>query len=180
MEPEALDIAGAQLFQLVAHADERGSLTETYRREWLPGSLEVAQANLSRSRPGVLRGLHWHRRQTDLWCVLSGIAHVALVDLRERSPSRLAVVQLGVNPDERPVALRIPPGVAHGFYAETEVLLQYLVDSSYTGEDEFGLAWDDRGLGISWPVAEPVLSERDRSNPSLEEVLRDPPVYPEP
>jgi dTDP-4-dehydrorhamnose 3,5-epimerase len=68
--------------------------------------------------------------------------------------------------------------VAHGFYAETEVLLLYLVDSYYSGQDEFGLAWDDPALGLAWPSTDPVVSERDRSNPSLEQVLRDPPVFP--
>lgn len=178
MEPSTLDIVGAQLLELVPHADERGSLTETYRRDWFPGTREMVQANLSRSRPGVLRGLHWHRRQSDLWVIVSGVAYVRLVDLREGSPSRLAVAALEIDPAVRPVALRIPPGVAHGFYAETEVVLQYLVDSFYAGEDEFGLAWDDPALGISWPLADPVLSERDRSNPSLAEVLPDPPSFP--
>jgi dTDP-4-dehydrorhamnose 3,5-epimerase len=178
VESKALDIAGAQLIPLVPHGDERGSLTETYRRQWFPDGREVVQANLSRSRAGVLRGLHWHRSQTDLWCVLSGIAHVRLVDLREGSPTHLSVVALRFEGgDAEPAALRIPPGVAHGFYAETKVLLQYLVDAPYTGEDELGLAWDDPSLGISWPEAEPVLSQRDRSNPSLEVVLREPPAF---
>jgi dTDP-4-dehydrorhamnose 3,5-epimerase len=169
-------IAGAHLFPLTAHEDERGSLTETFRREWVAGGSEVVQANLSRSRPGVLRGLHWHREQSDHWCVLAGVAHVALVDLREGSPTRLARFERRIDAGE-PVALAIPPGVAHGFFAETEVLLQYLVDAPYTGDDEHGLAWDDPELGLTWPSREPVLSERDRSNPSVEEVLLGPPKY---
>lgn len=173
MESEDLDIAGAQRFQLVPHADDRGSLTETYRRDWIPGGREAVQANLSWSRAGVLRGLHWHRRQADYWCVLSGIAHVRLVDLREGSPTRLAVGAIRIDAGEQRFGLAIPPGVAHGFYAETELLLQYLVDAAFTGEDEFGLAWDDPALGIDWPSAEPILSERDRSNPPLSEVLAD-------
>jgi dTDP-4-dehydrorhamnose 3,5-epimerase len=68
--------------------------------------------------------------------------------------------------------------VAHGFYAETEVVLLYLVDAYFTGDDEFGLAWDDPGVGLTWPSADPILSERDLANPSLAEVLRDPPAYP--
>jgi dTDP-4-dehydrorhamnose 3,5-epimerase len=176
---EALDlpIAGAQLLTLVPHEDPRGSLTEVYRQEWVPGSSPVVQANLSVSRAGVLRGLHWHRRQRDLWCVLSGRAFVALVDLRQGSPTQGARVELSVDPAELRTAISIPPGVAHGFYAETEVLLLYLVDAAYTGDDEFGLAWDDPELGIGWPSSEPLLSERDRSNPRLEEVLRNPPAH---
>jgi dTDP-4-dehydrorhamnose 3,5-epimerase len=177
MEPTAAGIAGVQLFALEPHADERGSLTEVYRRAWVDGGREIVQANLTVSRPGVLRGLHWHRRQGDYWCVLAGVAHVALVDLREGSPTRLATFERRIDAAEARVGLAIPPGVAHGFHAETEVLLQYLVDAPYSGEDEFGLAWDDPELGLTWPTADPVLSERDQSNPALAEVLGDPPAY---
>src|SRR3990170_1456684 len=179
IRPEREDpgIEGVHLLPLAPHVDERGSLTETYRREWLPGGREVVQANLSRSNPGVLRGLHWHRRQADYWCVLSGTAFVALVDLREDSQTRLATFQRRIDAAEERVGIAIPPGVAHGFYAESEVLLLYLVDSYYSGEDEFGLAWDDPALGLTWPSPTPVLSARDRANPSLGGVLRDPPVF---
>jgi dTDP-4-dehydrorhamnose 3,5-epimerase len=177
MEIEELGIAGARRVRLTAHADDRGSLTETYRRDWVRGGREAVQANLSWSRPGVLRGLHWHRRQSDYWCVLSGVAHVRLVDLREGSPTRLAVERVRIDAAEERIALAIPAGVAHGFFAETEVLLQYLVDAPYTGDDEFGLAWDDPAVDTAWPTADPVLSERDRANPTLEDVLRDPPGY---
>lgn len=71
----------------------------------------------------------------------------------------------------------MPPGVAHGFFAETETWLLYLVDAYFTGEDEFGLAWDDPKVGIAWPMADPILSERDRSNPPLAQVLEQPPRY---
>jgi len=177
VEVADLPIAGAQLFTLVAHEDPRGSLTELYRQEWVGGSSAIVQANLSRSRVGVLRGLHWHRRQRDLWCVLSGKAFVALVDLRKGAPTQGATAELRVDPDERGAAISIPPGVAHGFFAETDVLLLYLVDAAYAGDDEFGLAWDDATLGIGWPSRTPTLSDRDRSNPPLAVVLRDPPAY---
>jgi dTDP-4-dehydrorhamnose 3,5-epimerase len=71
----------------------------------------------------------------------------------------------------------VPPGVAHGFLAETEITLLYLVDAYFSGEDEFGLMWDDPQVGIAWPAADPILSERDRSNPPLTEVLEQPPPY---
>ncbi|MGZ8661953.1 MAG: dTDP-4-dehydrorhamnose 3,5-epimerase family protein [Actinomycetota bacterium] len=167
-------IAGVHLRTLTVRGDDRGSLTEVYRREWVPGSREIAQANVSISRPGVLRGLHWHRRQADAWCVLTGVAHVALVDLREGSPTRLATFQRRIDAAEARFALAIPPGVAHGFCAETEVVLQYLVDAAYTGGDEFGLAWDDPALGLTWPEPDPILSERDRSNPLLSQILEPP------
>ena len=175
VEPIDVGIDGVLLIPLTAHGDERGSVTEVYRREWVAGMREGVQANLSISRRGVLRGLHFHRKQADYWCVLTGIAFVGLYDLRAGSPTEGKKAEVRVEAGERRYALYIPKGVAHGYFAETEVLMEYLVDEYYTGEDEFGVAWDDPGLGIDWPSANPVLSERDRSNRSLAAVLGDAP-----
>jgi dTDP-4-dehydrorhamnose 3,5-epimerase len=73
--------------------------------------------------------------------------------------------------------LFIPPGVAHGFYAETEFVMVYLVDAYFDGSDEDAFAWNDPDLGIVWPSGDPILSDRDRGNPSLDETLRTPPRY---
>ena len=59
----------------------------------------------------------------------------------------------------------IPPGVAHGFAALTDILLTYLVDNYYDPSDELGLAWDDPAVGADWGIADPILSVRDQSNP---------------
>ena len=80
-----------------------------------------------------------------------------------------------IDADDRRFGLYIPRGIAHGFYAETDICLQYLVDRYFTGADEFGIAWDDRDLGIHWPATDPILSERDRSNPTLANVTPLPP-----
>lgn len=165
-------IDGVQILPLVDHADRRGALLEIYRREWLGHGEHAVQANLSMSRAGVLRGLHWHRRQRDYWCVLDGRAFVALVDVRSGSPTSGTTLQLRVDSSEQRFGIAIPPGVAHGFFAETDVSLLYLVDRYYRGDDEFGLAWDDADLPIDWPTREPILSDRDRSNPPLSSVLR--------
>ena len=170
-------IAGVEVRELRRLADERGSLVETYRREWLPpGAREMVQSNLSRSKAGVLRGMHYHRGQADYWVVIEGRAFVALLDLRRGSPTEGERQEFEMDGDD-PSGLTIPPGVAHGFYARTDLTLQYLVDAYYgADEDEHGLAWDDPGLGISWPASDPILSERDRTNPSLADVLADPPL----
>jgi len=184
--PNRVDIGieGAFLVPLTPHADERGFLVEVFRHEWLGevGGMVagMVQANLSRSRAGVLRGLHFHLRQSDYWCVLAGRAFVGLFDLRAGSPTEGRKAELSLDAEAERTALYLPPGVAHGFYAETEVLLQYLVDAYYTGEDELGLAWDDPGVGIAWPVSEPILAERDRHNPGLREAMVDQPRYPGP
>jgi dTDP-4-dehydrorhamnose 3,5-epimerase len=177
MDRRTVGIDGAGLVDLVAHPDDRGAMTELYRREWFPDGPEMVQANHSESRAGVLRGLHFHRRQTDYWVLLEGSAFVGLFDLRAGSPTEGASALLGLDASGALQGLLIPPGVAHGFFAETPIRLEYLVDLAFDGSDENGLAWDDAGTGILWPAADPVLSERDRSNPSLAEVLQDPPGY---
>jgi dTDP-4-dehydrorhamnose 3,5-epimerase len=176
--PELLEVGieGTWLVPLTRHPDERGFVAEMFRRSWVPGMGEMLQANLSRSQPNVLRGLHFHRRQADYWTVLSGTALVGLFDLRKGSPTegKKAEVELSV---EALRCLYIPRGVAHGFYTPDGILLQYLVDRYYTGDDEFGVAWDDPDLGISWRASAPILSDRDRSNPPLALVLQEAPAF---
>jgi dTDP-4-dehydrorhamnose 3,5-epimerase len=176
--PELIDVGihGACLIELTFHPDERGRFAEMFRRSWVQGAREMLQANVSESRPGVLRGLHFHHKQSDYWTILSGDAFVALYDLRTGSPTEHKKAELRIEADARR-CLYIPKGVGHGFYTERGVLLQYLVDEYYTGEDEFGIAWDDPDVGIAWPASDPVLSDRDRTNPRLSEVLPKAPSY---
>jgi dTDP-4-dehydrorhamnose 3,5-epimerase len=170
-------LPGALRTSLAVNADSRGSFTELWRASATPlADGAFVQANLSRSRPGVLRGMHFHRRQADLWIVVEGEAFVALVDLRRSDPSQpvapdaaddggpphVLTLQMGVGD-----ALLIPRLVAHGFYALTDLALVYLVSNEFDGSDELGFAWDDRVAAIPWPASDPTLSERDRSNPSL-------------
>ena len=131
----------------------------------------------------MLRGLHVHRRQLDYWVVDAGRALVALVDLRpmlrddasrHEGAARPAVETRELGPDEWVV---IPSGVAHGFLALDALQLLYLVTNAYDGTDELGFAWDDPDAAVPWPpVAQtpdgrPILSERDRSNPSLADLV---------
>jgi len=169
-EPIEVGIEGVVLFELTRHPDDRGWFAEDYRRAWLADAREMVQGNISYSRAGVLRGLHFHREQTDWWTFLTGSAFVGLYDLRAGSPTQGVGVGVRFDPAEGLRSLWIPRGVAHGFYAERDLLLHYLVDTYYTSGDEFGLAWDDPELGIGWPNPEPVISERDRSNPRLSEI----------
>lgn len=174
---EGVGIEGVLLVHLAPHADARGSFAEIHRDDWFPGAPPMVQANLSLSRVGVLRGMHFHRRQADYWCVLNGAAFVGLFDLRASSPSEGRKAEIRFDASEERCGLYIPPGVAHGFYAQTELLLQYLVDRYFTGDDEFGVAWDDPGVAIDWPSGSPILSDRDRGNPRLSDVRSDPPPF---
>jgi dTDP-4-dehydrorhamnose 3,5-epimerase len=157
-------IADVVLVAPDVHGDERGRFVETYRRHWLPLGREMLQANRSEKSAGAVVGLHYHLHQADYWYVLRGRARVVLHDLREGSPTDGAteVIDLDGSKDH---GLFIPPGVAHGFAALTDVLLWYLVDGYYNPADELGLAWDDPAVGADWGVVDPVLSPRDRTNP---------------
>jgi dTDP-4-dehydrorhamnose 3,5-epimerase len=166
-------IDGVELIELEVFGDDRGAFVETYRGEWLKGGREMVQSNLSRSKAGVLRGLHFHRRQADYWFVIEGRAFVVLFDMRAGSPTEDVAVELRLDAAE-PQGLFIPPGVAHGFFAESDVVLQYLVDEVFDGSDEYGVAWDDPGVGVAWPGRTPILSARDASNPPLKGVERPP------
>ena len=145
------------------HPDVRGSFNEIFRVGDL--AVPLVQANHSRSIAGVLRGLHYHRRQGDLWYVAGGSLRVGLADLRSPPSVNRAIVDLS---SDSPATLYIPPGVAHGFYAVTDCDLIYWVTALYDASDEFGVAWDDEVLAVDWGVSDPILSERDRSNPPLD------------
>jgi dTDP-4-dehydrorhamnose 3,5-epimerase len=179
-------IQGVSYRALNRLADPRGSFVEIWRASilgelteesaGLPGA-QFVQANLSTSAAGVLRGLHYHRRQLDYWTVVSGRALVALVDVRPvlADPAAHAVVELRELGSAETVT--IPTGVAHGFLALEPLQLLYLVTNEYDGSDELGFAWDDPAVGVPWPrVAStpdgrPILSGRDSSNPSLLELV---------
>jgi dTDP-4-dehydrorhamnose 3,5-epimerase len=170
-------IDGVALIDLEVHPDARGSFVEFYRESWLPTDRAALQGNISHSTAGSLRAMHFHRRQWDYWFVVAGAMFVALVDLRAGSPTERVSSSMRLSA-EIPRGLFIPPGVAHGFLAEADLTLGYLVDRYFDGTDEWGIAWDDPELGIDWPTTDPVISERDRNNPSLADALRDPVPHP--
>lgn len=165
-------IDGVVLIRLAGPADERGRFLETYRREWFGDAPPMIQANRSDSRPGVIRALHYHLHQADYWYAPAGRLFVALHDLRASSPTdgSSLTVEIGDGAD---IGVYIPPGVAHGFQALTDVTLTYFVDRYYDPDDEHGLAWDDPDAGIDWPISDPILSERDRTNPKRTDISAD-------
>lgn len=162
-------ISGVVVVALRLHADDRGRFVETFRHEWVPGASPMIQANRSDSKRGVLRGLHYHRRQADYWYAPAGRIFVAMHDLRRSSPTLGASLTVEIG-EAHQLGIYIPPGVAHGFQALTDATLTYLVDRYYDSTDELGLAWDDPTAGIPWPLPDPILSPRDRKNPKLEDI----------
>ena len=167
-------IAGVVVRDLVVHRDERGSFVETYRREWVPGGPEMLQGNRADRQAGCLVGLHFHRRQADWWYVVAGTARVVLHDLRAGSPTEGETMSFDLSPDS-PRGVYVPPGVAHGFAALTDVTLTYLVDGYFDPGDELGVAWDDPEIDADWGLADPVLSRRDQDLPGRSVLSR--PVF---
>ncbi len=144
--------------------DARGSFTELWRASRGP---LIRQVNLSVSRPGVIRGMHYHRNQTDLWTIIDGRAEVHLVNLRTLL-HEIHTLRAG---DQ----LLIEPGIAHGFLVagRSPLVLLYGVTTEYDGSDEFGYRWDDQHNGRWLLESDPIVSERDRNAPYLREVLQD-------
>ncbi len=149
--------------------DPRGRFMETYRRSWFPLGREMIQGSRSDKQAGSLVGLHYHLHQADYWYVPSGRARVVLHDLRVGSPTdgNTYSVEIG---DENEVGLFIPPGVAHGFCAISDMTLTYLVDGYYNPSDELGVFYLDPAIRADWGVADPVVSDRDKTNPKRDEI----------
>jgi dTDP-4-dehydrorhamnose 3,5-epimerase len=179
MRPLPARIPGLAVFEPAVHADERGFFCETYRRQWhaevgIPEEDSFVQDNHSRSRRGVVRGMHFHVGEGVaklVRCARGRILDVA-VDLRRGSPtySRWEGVELD---DESMRELYIPVGFAHGFCVLSEVAdVIYKQTAYYDPDIERAIAWDDPDVGIDWllPAAELIVSERDRNAPRLSEV----------
>jgi dTDP-4-dehydrorhamnose 3,5-epimerase len=163
------EIADVIIVDPDVHGDDRGRFVETYRRQWFPLGREMVQANRAERQAGSIVGLHYHLHQADYWYVLRGTARVVLHDLREGSATEGATLVTDLTA-ERDRGIFIPPGVAHGFAALTDVLLCYLVDGYYNPNDELGLAWDDPAVDADWGIDAPVLSARDQANPSRDAI----------
>jgi dTDP-4-dehydrorhamnose 3,5-epimerase len=162
-------IAGVFHAQPSVHRDARGCFVETYRRIWVPGAREMIQANRADRSAGSLVGLHFHLHQADYWYVPFGTARVVLHDLRTGSPTDGATESFDLGGDHHP-GVFIPPGVAHGFAAVTDMTITYLVDGYYNPADELGVAWDDPQIAANWGITDPVLSDRDATNPKRVEI----------
>lgn len=159
----AQPIPGVQLSRLRIHSDSRGFFAEIYRAGAETG--RFVQANHSHSKAGVLRGLHYHRRQTDLWYMSRGTAQVALVDLRKQV--QRPITWSGIIGEQDRATVLIPPGVAHGFLAISDLDLIYWVSEFHDESDEHTVAWNDPQLSIPWRNTQPILSDRDKRAPGL-------------
>jgi dTDP-4-dehydrorhamnose 3,5-epimerase len=142
-------------------ADERGWLLEVRRESLLPK--RTVQTNVSFSRRGVIRGLHFHEReQDDLFTCLTGTARVVVLD---RVAGEVFTEDIG---EENPVGLYIPGHYAHGFEALSDLLFCYHVTEEYdpSDPDEHNVPWDDPRVRHLWSTDRPTLSARDAADGS--------------
>ena len=149
-------IEGVEVVPLRKFEDERGWFMELRRESELPAP--TSQTNVSFSRKGVIRGLHYHERgQNDLFASLHGIARVVVLD---RESGETFTIDIG---DDNPVAVWIPGRHAHGFEALTDLLFCYHVTEEYdpADPDEHEIAWDDPRVKDIWSTSSPILSSRD-------------------
>ena len=147
---------GIERIPLQRFEDDRGWFMELARRSRM--RKPWGQTNLSSSRKGVIRGLHYHERgQDDLFACLQGMARVVVLD---RQTGETFTEDLD---DENPVAIYIPGIHAHGFEALTDLLFCYHVTEEYdpANPDEHGLCWDDPRVRHLWSTDAPILSPRD-------------------
>jgi dTDP-4-dehydrorhamnose 3,5-epimerase len=168
------ELPGVLLVEPDVFADSRGFFLETYHSEkyGAVGIGPFVQDNHSRSAGGTLRGLHLqlNRPQGKLVRVIEGEIFDVAVDVRRGSPTfgRWAAISLSAGNFRQ---CYIPPGFAHGFCVVTPIAqVEYKCTDLYDPASELGIAWNDPALGIAWPVRDPILSDRDRRNPTLHDV----------
>jgi dTDP-4-dehydrorhamnose 3,5-epimerase len=151
-------IEGIEPIPLRRFEDERGWFMEIRRDSRLPK--RVVQTNLSYSRKGVIRGLHYHERgQDDLFVCLQGTARVVVLD---RASGETFTEDIG---DDNMVGIYIPGQHAHGFEALTDLLFCYHVTAEYDAADpdEYEIPWHDDRVRHLWSTGSPILSDRDRA-----------------
>ena len=170
-------IEGVVVLRPRVFGDARGYFFESYSErefERLVGKVEFVQDNESKSRYGVVRGLHFQKppyAQSKLVRVVCGRVLDVAVDIRKGSPTFGQHVAMELDGEEK-LQFFIPRGFAHGFAVlSDEAVFQYKCDNFYAPEAEGALAWDDPDLGIDWrlPLGEVVLSEKDRHHPRLKD-----------
>lgn len=167
---------GVMIIEPTVFGDARGFFLETWQKTAYSGPARdtvFVQDNHSRSRYGVVRGLHYQLRhpQAKLITVIRGAILDVAVDIRVGSPT-FGRWTGHVLSDENHRQLFIPRGFAHGFSVlSQEADVTYKCSDYYAPGDEYGIALDDPDLGIDWQVSDPVISEKDTRNSRLSQVL---------
>jgi dTDP-4-dehydrorhamnose 3,5-epimerase len=177
MKTQETELNGVLIIEPDTFPDERGYFMETYHQEKYQAigiKRDFVQDNLSYSLRGTLRGLHYQypRSQAKLIQVIRGEIFDVVVDIRRGSPTFGRWTGLLLS-DENKRQLFVPEGFAHGFCAlSATALVCYKCSDFYAPESEGGIVWLDPGIGIKWPIPDPLVSDKDRSYPPLNHIPR--------
>ena len=177
-EFKRLEILDVILIKPKVFGDERDFFMETYKKgdfEEVGIKGEFVQDNHSKSKYGVLRGLHFQKEpyaQAKIIRCVRGVIYDVVVDLRSGSQTFGKYVGVNLSEDNK-YQLYIPRGYAHGFLVLSEnAEVVYKVDNVYAPDYEGGLVWNDPYVDIQWPNDNPILSEKDKRWPTLKELSR--------
>jgi len=158
------------------YKDDRGFFREIFQQERYTGGgidRRFVQDNHSRSKRGVLRGLHYqlHRPQAKYLTAINGRIYDVAVDIRRGSPTYAHYVGVELSPDGPFQAIFIPEGFAHGFCVLSETAdVMYKCSDYFDPKDDRGILWSDPSIDIDWPVSAPSLSSKDAGHPRLDDV----------
>lgn len=176
MDIHETELHGVVLIQPRPHPDHRGWFTRVFDvAEHARAGLDHAalvQENQSRSRRGTVRGLHTRSELREMKLVRCARGRIfdVVVDLRPWSPTFERVAHFTLD-DEQHLQVVIPAGCAHGFQVlSDEADVCYRVDAAYEAGKDVAVAWNDPELAIPWPLAKPILSDRDAAAPQLDQI----------
>ncbi len=171
-----LKITGLVLVEPRVFPDERGFFLESYKKsDFVKNGIDYdfVQDNHSLSKRNVIRGLHYQhapKSQGKLVIVIKGAVWDVAVDIRRDSSTYRKWLSLELSEEDNKM-LFIPPGFAHGFVALTDdVHLLYKCTEEYDPALDTGVRWDDPDIGVKWPVANPIVSEKDMMLPYLKDI----------
>lgn len=170
-------LAGILILEPRLFSDERGWFYESYQQNrYLDAGIPpLLQDNISLSKQGCLRGLHYqlpHSQGKLVWA-LRGTVWDVMVDIRRSSPTYKKWFGITLSA-EQPKQIYIPPGFAHGFCVlSSEAEFAYKCTEYYHPASEHGIIWNDPELAIEWPITNPILSNKDQQYPSLREMTHD-------
>jgi len=174
---KSLEIPGVILIEPQVFSDERGFFMEAYKYSEFASfgiTERFVQDNHSRSKKGVLRGLHYQnppKAQGKLVRVISGEIFDVAVDIRKGSPTFGKWVGIKLSAENKRM-LYIPPGFAHGFCVLSDIAeVLYKTTEEFAPECEAGIIWDDPDIGIDWPIKTPILSPKDAKWPRLKDAV---------
>jgi len=168
-----LNILDVILIESKSFKDERGYFLDNFHQSVFEENnivTKFVQDNFSYSKKNVLRGLHFQKNpkaQAKFVSVLKGEIFDVAVDLRKNSPTYMKWVSEKLS-DINHKSLYIPEGFAHGFCVlSNDAYVMYKVNSNFFPEFDSGIIWNDPELNISWPISEPIISEKDKNLPLL-------------